>query len=110
MWQSDLSSSLQSRSVATTCCGCIGRSFQEFSKRRVVYSIAADLYYGPPECLLGRESFALSGWWESQKDFKAHAASGSLPFRGGGNRRQPYPSIRPVQKDYEKSLVAQKLA
>jgi len=53
-----------SRSVATTCCGCIGRSFQE-------YSIAAtDLCYGPPQCLLGGESFALSGCGKARRTLR----------------------------------------
>ena len=47
-------------------------------KGSIQYIAATDLYYGPPQCLLGGESFALIGMWESQKEFEAHAVSAHM--------------------------------
>lgn len=44
----------------------------------IQYIAAKDLYYGPAQSLLGEESFALIGMWESLEEFEAHAVSGHM--------------------------------
>lgn len=56
-------------------------------KGSIQYIAATDLYYGPPQCLLGADSFALIGMWESQKDFEAHAVSAHMEAAVQGWRK-----------------------